>query len=410
MPMTPVPVAIKSQAEDVTRKLLAYCQASDWAGYDPYDALNSRIFTALPALNSRIPRLVLTQTLKRCPVNIRRLMLVAKTQNPKALALNLTALLKLASVGMGNEALVESMVQRLIAQRSPHVPYWCWGYSFPWQTRTIVVPARAPNLVCTTFVAAALVDAYEMRQDVRCMRLALSAAEYIAKELYWSDGHGGSGFSYPQPGVQSRVHNANLLAAALLCRIHKLTGRKEFLRPALTVARYSSSKQRADGSWSYGELPTQQWNDNFHTGYNLCALQSIAQDTQMPEFEACLRPGFEFYRDHFFRPDGAAKYFHDRVYPIDIHCAAQSIITLLAFRELDPQSAPLAQSVFRWAVKHLWDPKGFFYYQVRRLYTIRIPYMRWSQAWALLALATLLVESRSTGRTSSTPSTVGIEA
>ena len=28
--------------------LLAYCRANDWAGYDPYDALNSELFKALP--------------------------------------------------------------------------------------------------------------------------------------------------------------------------------------------------------------------------------------------------------------------------------------------------------------------------------------------------------------------------
>src|SRR2546430_1922929 len=79
-------------------KLLAYCRTNDWAGYDPYDALNSRIVAALPVLNSRVPRLVLTQALKRSPMNIRRLMLVPKTQNPKALALFLMASLKARSL------------------------------------------------------------------------------------------------------------------------------------------------------------------------------------------------------------------------------------------------------------------------------------------------------------------------
>src|SRR5438309_8079350 len=74
-------------AKATALKLLAYCEANDWAGYDPYDALNSRVFTALPFLNSRLPRLVLTQALKRSPINIRRLLLIPKTQNPKAIAL-----------------------------------------------------------------------------------------------------------------------------------------------------------------------------------------------------------------------------------------------------------------------------------------------------------------------------------
>jgi hypothetical protein len=103
-----------------------------------------------------------------------------------------------------------------------------------------------------------------------------------------------------------------------------------------------------------------------------------------------MRRGFEFYRAHFFQKDGAVKYFHDRTYPIDIHCVAQSIITLLEFRDFDPGNAPLAYSVFRWAKEHMWDDRGFFYYRILRFCTIRTSYMRWSQAWMLLAMSRLV--------------------
>src|SRR5712664_3288813 len=196
-------------------KLLAYCQANDWAGYDPYDAVNSHVFAALPFLNSRLPRLFLTQALKRSPINIRRLLRIPKTQNPKAIALFLSAFLKLSTIGVVKAGdLVEPMIERLIALRSQGVPYWCWGYSFPWQTRTIVVPTGAPNLVCTTFVANALLDAYQQCQDVRCLNMAVSAAEYILDELYWTEGNSIAGFSYPLRGLRNQVPNANFLAAA----------------------------------------------------------------------------------------------------------------------------------------------------------------------------------------------------
>ena len=42
----------------------------------------------------------------------------------------------------------------------------------------------------------------------------------------------------------------------------------------------------------------------------------------------------------------------------------------------------------------MWDERGFFYYRVLRFGTIRTSYMRWSQAWMLLALATLLADER----------------
>ncbi|MGH9431020.1 MAG: hypothetical protein ACRD3T_05710 [Terriglobia bacterium] len=373
-------------------KLLAYCRANDWAGYDPYDALNSKAFKALPFLNSWLPRLAFTQALKRSPLNIRRLALVPKTQNPKAIALFLSAFLKLSKIVANQGDLVELMIKRLIALRSQGISYWCWGYSFPWQMRRGVVPAGAPNLVCTSFAASALLDAYQERWESRCLNMAVSAAEYILNELYWAD-RSSAGFSYPLASFRNQVHNANFLASALLCRVYTHIGEKKFLDPALRVARYSVTKQRADGSWEYGEASSQRWIDNFHTGYNLCALQSISRYAGTAEFDASIRRGFEFYRTHFFCEDGAVRYFHNRAYPLDIHCVAQSIITLLALEDLDPGNVPLARSVFEWAMNHMWDDRGFFYYRVLRFCTIRTSYMRWSQAWMLLAISTLLSES-----------------
>jgi hypothetical protein len=384
------PAVTDNEIKLATEKLLAYCRANDWAGYDPYDALNSGIFKALPFLNFRLPRLVLTQALKRSPVNIRSLALVPKTQNPKAIGLFLSAFVNLSKVGIADQAgLVELMIERLIALRSKNVPYWCWGYSFPWQMRQKIVPSGAPNLVCTTFAASALLDAYEQRRDPQCLEMAASAAEYILNDLYWTEGES-SGFSYPLRSIRVLVYNANFLASALFCRVYKHTGEKKFLGPALRAARCSAAKQNADGSWYYGDAQTQGWIDNFHTGFNLCALQSIGRYAETMEFESRIERGFEFYRTHFFRKDGAARYFHNSTYPIDIHAVAQSIITPLALDPLDPANVQLSRTAFRWAMNHMWDDRGFFYYRALRLCTIRTSYMRWSQAWMLLAMSTLL--------------------
>ncbi len=373
-------------------KLLANCHASEWAGYDPYDALNSGIFKILPFLDFKLFRLSLTQLMKRLPFDLRPLLLVPRTQNPKGIALFLIACLKISKHdnSSGDKAFLDELTERLIVLRSKNSSYWCWGYSFPWQTRTILVPRGEPNLVCTTFVANALLDAYEKTQESRYLDMATSAADYILNELFWTQGDSVAGFCYPLPSSKAKVHNANFLGAALLCRVYKHSGDNKYLEPALKVTRYSADKQDEDGSWVYGEHPTQHWIDNFHTGYNLLALRSICRDAETSEFEGHIRRGFEFYRNNFFREDGAPKYFHNRTYPIDIHSVAQSIITLTELRDLDEKSVPLAFSVFRWAMAHMWDERGYFYYRVLPFGTVKISYMRWSQAWMLLALTTLL--------------------
>src|SRR5437868_5581431 len=129
--------------QQLTLRLLDYCKARDWSGYDPYDALNSRMFNALPLNRSKIARLILTQSLKRSPVDFRRLLGVSPGKNPKAVALFISSTIQLARIGVCDEAVITSLVNDLLALRSPETSYWCWGYSFPWQTRNRLVPRGA---------------------------------------------------------------------------------------------------------------------------------------------------------------------------------------------------------------------------------------------------------------------------
>jgi hypothetical protein len=382
---------------DVTMKLLRYCHANDWAGYDPYDALNSRLFEALPFLDLKPFRLALTQALKRFPFNLRRLLLVPKTKQSKGLALCLISLLKLRKLNLvENDDYAQAIIERLMSLRSPDSQYWCWGYNFPWQTRTIRVPRGAPNLVCTTFVADALLNAYDELGELRLLEMAVSAGDYVLNELYYTEGDGVASFCYPLPAVKAKIHNANFLAAALLSRLYRYTADERLREPALRAARYSAAKQQQDGAWYYGELPTQRWIDNFHTGYNLTSLRAIGHNLRTSEFDFHVQRGFTFYRKHFFREDGAVRYFHNETYPIDIHCVAQSLLTLSEFRDLDPSNTDLIQSVYAWVMNHVRSDEGFFYYRVLRTVTIRTSYMRWSQSWMLLALTTLLASIEGT--------------
>jgi len=332
----------------------------------------------------------MTQLLKRSPVNLRGLLAIPKTQNPKALALFLSSFLKMTAEELPDrEELVRVMIQLIAAKRSAGSDYWCWGYSFAWQTRKEVVPAGTPNLVCTTFVAGALLDAYDQTGDAHCLEMAASAAGYIANDLFWADASGLASFAYPTPTNGARVHNANFLAAALLCRVYRHTREEKLLDRVLKAARSSASKQRQDGSWYYGEEVKQRWIDNFHTGYNLSGLRTIREQTGTREFDASIEEGLAFYKAHFIRDDGVARYFHDRTYPIDIHCVAQTILTLVEFQDAASDNLALAEKVFDWAMRHMWDEGGYFYYRVLRGITIRTSYMRWSQAWMLLAMVSL---------------------
>src|SRR5258707_7773383 len=69
------------------RQLWQWCRAQGFAGYDPYDALNSRLFQATSFKHSRTARLVWTQFHKRSPINLRSLVRVPRERNSKGVAL-----------------------------------------------------------------------------------------------------------------------------------------------------------------------------------------------------------------------------------------------------------------------------------------------------------------------------------
>lgn len=377
--------------EKIIRQLLDYCRQNQWAGYDPYDALNSPIFQKIPLLNNRVGRLVLTQALKRLPVNLRPVLLIPKGENPKGLAIFILAMFLLSEKGVAVESdLIYHLLNRLIELRSPDVPHCCWGYNFDWQNRDGLLPKFAPNIICTSFAGNALLDAFIKLSDSKCLNIAMSAGEFLLTGLRitrFSDDE--LCFSYT-PYDEGQVHNANLLGAAFLSRLYSLTGETKFLQSSSEAGNYSVRRQKKDGSWVYGEGRNQQWIDSFHTGYNLCALRKIGRYLKKDEFESCIHRGFRFYKEHFFLADGQPKYYHNRTYPIDIHSVAQSIITLMEFKDVDEDNIRLAYTVLEWAIANMWDERGYFYYQVTPYYKNKIPYMRWSQSWMLLALATIL--------------------
>lgn len=370
-----------------TSRLLNNCRDAQWAGYDPYDALNSRLLRRFGLLDWRYARLAFTQVLKRSPVNLRGLLQVPHEQNPKGIAVFLSAHVCLYRLGMVTEPEVRALATRLLELRSAGQAHSCWGYNFDWQTRAHLVPRGMPNIICTTFAANALLDAAELIPETAWLHAAQEGGQFLLSGLNTTRTDDGLCFSYT-PLDRAEIHNASLLGGALLARLHARQPSEIFRAAALDAARYSLARQRPNGSWPYGETAVQQWIDSFHTGYNLMALERIRQTLSFTECEPAIRKGYQFYLGHFFEPGGAAKYFHNRTWPVDIHSIAQALITLCGLAHFDSRSLPLAKEVCDWSVREMRSPEGWFYYQKWPWFTNRINYMRWSQSWMLLALAT----------------------
>ena len=386
--------------EQAFNDLFQWCRLRKFSGYDPFDGLNSRLFQSTPLKHSRTARLIQTQVLKRSPLNLRQPLRVSPQQNPKGIALFALASLsnfrrlKTAEVESETRELLENLVRTSISGYNGSA----WGYNFDWQNRNFFAPKGTPMIVPTAFAARAFLEAYETFKDEDYLRIAQSACNFILLDLARSsetdDRDGEFCFSY-SPLDETRVFNSSLFAAETLMCVGASTGDLAFKEQAqslaLSAAKYVLKRQRADGSWAYGSGNAQFWVDNFHTAYVLMSLSRIMQcSAGAIDLQPALQRGYRFWRDSFFLADGWPKYYHDALYPADAHSAATAIVALVELQHLDSEAMALAERIAKWSLRNLRDGRGFFYYQRRRFYTVRTPFMRWTQAWMLYALARLL--------------------
>ena len=385
--------------EQAYDRLYAYCKAEDFAGYDPFDGLNSRLFQLTPLKFFRSTRLAWLQIVKRSAINLRPALLVEKGINPKGLAL--FALAELSryrtthseSHAENAQEFLRHLRDTMIVGASDNGRQTAaFGYNFDWQSRVFFAPRGTPAIVPTAFASQAFVEAYRVFGDKEYLETAEAVCEFVLNGLNRPlDADDEICFSYT-PVDHSIIYNASLLAGECLARVGAITENSEYLDLAAKTARFVIRRQRSDGGWGYGENVNQGWVDNFHTAYVLLSLKRISD--AVPGLAAGADDGLErgvrYWLDNFFLDDGTPKYYNNATYPVDIHSVAAAIIALCEMRQADSRMLPLARKVAEWVTANLCDPAGFFYYQRRKHRLVRTPFIRWGQAWMAYALARLL--------------------
>jgi len=381
---------MKDRVENSLLSLQKYCQQQNYSGWDPYDGLSSKVFQGLGLHKLAFFRLVWIQLFKRNPINLRRLLLVPKGYNPKGIGLFLSAyskeLIALKKNGEGNHAdlakNVNTLADLLIGIRSEGFSGSCWGYNFDWQARGgLFFPSGTPTVVATTYAAYGLFDAYEATGNTRYLNVALDAVNFVLKDLsrdYRDDGT--FLFSYSVTKGNNTVYNASLLGSKLLSRAYYYNNDESLIDVAKGSVQAVMNAQEKDGSWVYGELSFQSWKDSFHTGFNLECLADYMKFTGDKSIEAGINLGFDYYIKNFFTDEGVPKYYNNEVFPVDIHSPAQLVVTVESMGRMKEYRG-LVDKVINWTVNNMQDPEGFFYYQKKKYWTKKIPYMRWSQAW-----------------------------
>jgi len=365
----------------VLDKVWADAEVAGFAGWDPYDGLNSRFFRSTPFSRIPLARQAWIQLIKRSPLNLRPLLGQSPEVLAKGLALFALGAWRLSEVG-GRDAEVwrsrgTLLLEKLMALRSPGFDEICWGYPYDWQSRAFFQPRDSPNLICSVFGSLAFErradggDAHTVRENV---------ARFIERHLK-RESAGATWITYT-PATSTQVHNVNMLGAALLAR----AGSRDLAR---TTMGFSVERLKPNGSWPYGEALNQAWVDNFHTGYNLVALEDYRSTTGETWMDEALEKAYRYWDEIFGRDDGAPGYYDTGFHPVDIHSSAQAILTYLFLARLDNNALAKARQVANWTLSHMWDRHRHFVFQRTRFYVNKVPMVRWGQAWMFWALAEL---------------------
>ena len=377
--------------------------ANSWRGHDPYDLLGTKFYLGILSLSIAL-RLSLHKNARRLvypfmfpaihsPKLMRKIFGIRPQYNAKAWAIFARSYLNLYKK-LGEKYLEKALkaLKWLMANYSRGYSGYCWGYPFDWMSR-IFIPKETPSIVVSCIAANAFLDAYEILGDEEYLKIAESTCNFLLNDLNVDVVNRDMVcFSYT-PLDHFHVHNANLFGASLLARVYKHTKREEYRKLVEKAVKFTTFYQNRDGSWYYWAPPDKLLYrvDNYHTGFNLEHLYVIKEVLKDRfRYNENLEKGAVYYRKNLFMKETVPRIASQSIYPIDIHNAAQGIITFSTLQKMDPQYGKMAEKIAKWTIVNMQDEDGYFYYRIYRHRVDKMPYVRWGQAWMLYGLARLM--------------------
>jgi rhamnogalacturonyl hydrolase YesR len=385
-------------AEDILLSLLSAAERRDYSGYSKFDALNSPLLKLI-SLNNKWLRFLYTQVVKEFPLNIRPLLRVKPSRNPKGIALFARAYFFLFQKTQDSDYLKkgESLLQWLLNNPSPGQDKLCWGYNFPWQSTIFFVDRFEPNAVVTAFVGEALIQAYRITGNETYLSAARSVAEFMVKDLpVIYDSEKERAVAYVLRRVGAVVLNNQVLTGAFLIKAWKHTGERDLRDVAMRQINYTVGKKTPYDAWYY-TFPAERsmiHHDNYHTGGILDGLLEYYEETGDDRYLDIYWRGLSYYERNLFEEDGAPRWMNHKKYPLDIHGSAQGIITFKKAARHDETFLPQAAKIADWAIRNLYRQKSQdFSYRKGRFIKWNYSLMRWCNAWMARALAELIYES-----------------
>jgi hypothetical protein len=377
-------------------KLDGWLEKNGWAGYDPYDIMGHPMWLKLSQLGSeakfiqKVERRLFFSLASRFPITCRKLLGVKKQINAKAMGLFASAYVNLYNAERQACYLekAKQCIDWLLENPSKGYSGLCWGYPFDWQSR-VFIPKGTPSGVVSSTCGHAFWQFYQQTHEKRYLEICESICKFYLNDLnidVIDDNR--ICFSYT-PVDNFHVHNANLFIAESLIRVGAEIDNSEFVQMGIKALNYTLAEQNPDGSFYYWGPPDKLlYNiDHYHTGFVLRALYSIYKITK--DYQLFMKIGkcYHHYLENFFENNMVPKLKPGSKYPINIHSCAEAILCLSTLSEDFPEGLETLKRMTAWTIQNMQDKKGYFYYMVLPKRTIKIPYIRWAQAWMLNALS-----------------------
>ncbi|MBI2830685.1 MAG: hypothetical protein HYX79_00310 [Chloroflexi bacterium] len=387
------------------RRLDRWVENNGWAGYDPYDIKGHPI--VLRALNSksrnfplRATRYALFTAVEKFPMTSRRVLGVGKQVNAKAMGLFASAYLelhqKLEDEGYLRKA--SECLDWLEQNKSQGYAGACWGYPFDWQS-LVFIPKGTPSAVVSSVCGDAFWRFYKHTGKRKYIDTCASICDFMLGSLNIDQLDANRlCFSYT-PLDRFHVHNANLFAAEFLIWVGEELGNSNYYKHGVKALNYTLDAQNKDGSFYYWALSDRDVYhihdsslkniDHYHTGFVLRCLYGIYNNTGDKKVLEALSRGYRFYRDNLFEDGRIPKFRPELKFPINIHSCAEAILCMSTLSSLFPDALEYAQNTFEWTRDNMQSRDGYFYYMRNSANAVKIPYLRWGQAWMMRAMAEL---------------------
>ena len=374
-------------------RLLHWLQKNGWDGFDPLEIPDYFVRQrSKQKILSKEERFELLERERKEPLVLRKELGIQPKRTSASLAMLLHGYALLYSKSKDNAHLDEALKLATWLETYPCGGYSNLCYGHPFNRESVMfIPQDTPTAVVSCTVGDAFLALFESCGDERYLDDCRSICSFITQDLRRDEmGHFGLCFSYT-PFDDYHIHMANLMTAAFLRRVSKITDDQEYLDLSQRAIAYTLSEQDeagAIGYWGQMQSHYQAFHPDFlHVAISLDRLFILAYQIGDDYLRAKIEPMLSDFLTNYFNADGLPISPGQDPQETDIRLLAESITVFSHLSEKHPELKERAKTLADWAIDEMQTDEGWFIWKKSKTNKTEIPLMRWGQASMFRAIA-----------------------